>query len=73
LLLLSVQIPADFLLSTDVTLSEYVRFRRMTIAAHEMVNTHIMVNDLAYVLGYDSPEAFTRAYQPFHGVPPMNG
>lgn len=59
-----------FLLSTGVTLSEYVRYRRMTIAAHELINTDIKVIDLALMLDYDSPEAFTRAYQSFHGVPP---
>ena len=59
-----------FLLSTGITLSEYVRYRRMTIAAHELVNTDIKVIDLALMLDYDSPEAFTRAYQSFHGVPP---
>lgn len=59
-----------FLLSTGVTLSEYVRYRRMTIAAHELINTDIKVIDLALMLDYDSPEEFTRAYQSFHGVPP---
>jgi AraC-like DNA-binding protein len=59
-----------FLLSTGVTLSEYVRYRRMTVAAHELINTNIKVLDLALLLDYDSSEAFTRAYQSFHGVPP---
>ena len=59
-----------FLLSTGVTLSEYVRSRRMTIAAHELLHTDVKVLDLALTLDYDSPEAFTRAYQSFHGVPP---
>lgn len=59
-----------FLLSTGATLSEYVRYRRMTIAAYELINTDIKVLDLALMLDYDSPEAFTRAYQSFHGVPP---
>ncbi len=59
-----------FLLSTGVTLSEYVRYRRMTVAAHELINMDIKVIDLAFMLDYDSPEAFTRTYQSFHGVPP---
>jgi len=42
----------------------------MTVAAHELVKTDIKIIDLALVLGYDSPESFTRAYQVFHGVPP---
>lgn len=59
-----------FLVSTSVTLSEYIRYRRMTIAAHELLHTNVKVIDLALTLDYDSPEAFTRAYQAFHGVPP---
>jgi len=59
-----------FQLSTGVTLSEYVRYRRMTIAAHELIHTDRKVIDLALSLNYDSPEAFTRAYQSFHGIPP---
>ncbi|WMM26241.1 GNAT family N-acetyltransferase [Tissierella sp. MB52-C2] len=59
-----------FMLSTGVTLSEYVRYRRMTIAAHELINTDVKIIDLALMLDYDSPEAFTRAYQAFHGLPP---
>lgn len=59
-----------FLLSTGVTVSEYVRCRRMTVAAHELMNTNIKIVNLALMLNYDSPEAFTRAYQQFHSVPP---
>lgn len=59
-----------FMLSTGLALSEYVRYRRMTIAAHELINTDIRIIDLALMLDYDSPEAFTRAYQAFHGLPP---
>ncbi len=59
-----------FMLSTGVSISEYIRFRRMSIAAHELIHTDIKIIDLALMLDYESPEAFTRAYQAFHGVPP---
>lgn len=59
-----------FLLATGITVSEYVRCRRMTLAAHELINTDIKILDLAYMFDYDSPESFTRAYQTFHGVSP---
>jgi len=59
-----------FSMTCGIPVSEYVRNRRMTIAAHEIVNSDIKILDLALMLGYDSPEAFTRAYQSFHGVPP---
>lgn len=42
----------------------------MSIAANELINTEIKIVDLALMFGYESPEAFTRAYQSFHGVPP---
>lgn len=50
--------------------SEYIRNRKMTIAAYELINSDIKIIDLAMQLGYDSPDSFTRAYQLFHGVPP---
>lgn len=53
-----------------VTMSEYVRRRRMTLAAFELRHSDIKVIDLAYKYGYESPEAFTRAFVAVHGVPP---
>jgi len=55
---------------SDMTLSEYVRQRRMSLAAEELYNSDIKVIDLAMNFAYDSAEAFTRAYQAFHGCPP---
>lgn len=54
----------------DVTLSEYVRRRRLTLAAFELQNSPVKVIDLALKYGYDSPEAFTRAFQVLHGTTP---
>lgn len=42
----------------------------MTLAADELLNSDIKIIDLALKYNYDSPEAFTRAYQSFHGYPP---
>ncbi|KEO82131.1 AraC family transcriptional regulator [Tumebacillus flagellatus] len=55
---------------TDVSLSEYIRRRRLTLAAFELQTTDRKVLDLALKYGYDSPEAFTRAFQNLHGVTP---
>lgn len=54
----------------DVSLSEYIRRRRLTLAAFELQNSPIKVIDLALRLGYESPEAFARAFQHLHGVTP---
>jgi AraC family transcriptional regulator len=57
---------------TDVTLSEYVRRRRLTMAAFELQNRDVKVIDLALKYGYDSPNSFTRAFQALHGVTPSS-
>lgn len=59
-----------FLFMTDMTVSEYVRCRRMSLAAEELKNSNIKVIDLALKYGYESPEAFTRSFREFHGMPP---
>ena len=55
---------------TDVSLSEYIRRRRLTLAALELQNSDIKVIDLAVKFGYDSPVSFARAFQALHGVTP---
>ncbi|MCU6709053.1 AraC family transcriptional regulator [Paenibacillus sp. J5C_2022] len=53
-----------------VTLSEYIRRRRLTLAALELMNGNVKVIDLALKYGYNSPDAFTRAFHAMHGVTP---
>ena len=55
---------------TDVSLSEYIRRRRLTLAALELQKSDIKVIDLAVKYGYDSPVSFTRAFHLLHGVTP---
>ncbi|WP_028594642.1 AraC family transcriptional regulator [Paenibacillus assamensis] len=55
---------------TEVSLSEYIRRRRLTLAAFELQNSQKKVVDVALKYGYDSPEAFTRAFQQVHGTTP---
>ncbi len=55
---------------TNIPLSEYVRRRKMTLAAFELQNSDIKIIDLALKYGYDSPESFTRAFQLLHGITP---
>lgn len=52
-----------------VPLSEYIRRRRMTRAAADLQKGE-RVLDVALRYGYDSPTAFTRAFQAVHGVAP---
>lgn len=51
---------------------EYIRNRRLTLAAHELINTDIKIIDLALKYGYDSPDSFTKAFTRFHGSTPTS-
>ncbi|GAA2231698.1 AraC family transcriptional regulator [Herbiconiux moechotypicola] len=51
-------------------LSEYIRRRRMTLAAADVVGGGEPLIDIAVRYGYGSTEAFTRAFRAVHGVGP---
>lgn len=55
---------------TDISLSEYIRRRRLTLAAYELQNTDATVMDTALKYGYSSPDSFSRAFRQMHGVNP---
>ena len=54
----------------EMPLSEYIRKRKLTLAAIELQNSDIKVIDLAMKYGYDSSDSFTRAFAKQHGVTP---
>src|SRR5690554_3034528 len=51
-------------------LSEYVRRRRMTLAAADLVRGEPNLLELAVRYGYGSVEAFGRAFRAVHGTSP---
>ncbi|KAA0763231.1 MULTISPECIES: AraC family transcriptional regulator [Bacillus] len=53
-----------------VSLSEYIRCRRLTLAAFELKDSNAKVIDVAIKYGYNSPDSFTRAFQNLHGITP---
>lgn len=53
-----------------MTANEYIRSRRLTLAASELQTTDISVIDAAYKYGYESPESFSKAFSRFHGSTP---
>lgn len=59
-----------FSVLVGITLSEYIRRRRLTLAAFELNNRNMRIADIALKYGYCSPDSFTRAFQDFHGVTP---
>lgn len=54
----------------DKTLNEYIRNRRLTLAAFDILNSKVNIVDIAMKYGYTSHDSFTRAFQKFHGVLP---
>lgn len=59
-----------FMILTDMTVAEYVRRRRLTLAAQELISSDCKVIDLALKYGYDTPEAFSKAFRKHHGITP---
>lgn len=51
-------------------LSEYIRRRRMSLAAADLQSGTEKILDIALKYGYDSPTAFNRAFQGVHGFAP---
>jgi AraC family transcriptional regulator len=53
-----------------MTVGEYIRARRMTLAAQELSREDVKVIDVAIKYGYESPDSFAKAFQKFHGITP---
>lgn len=53
-----------------MSLSEYIRRRKMTQAAFELQRTDSKVIEIALKYGYSSPTSFNRAFQSVHGITP---
>ena len=59
-----------FSMLTEITLSEYIRTRRLTEAAIDLRDTDEKIIDIAMKYGYESPDAFGAAFKKFHGFTP---
>lgn len=53
-----------------LTLGSYIRRRRLTLAAFRLVETDDRIIELALGSGFDSQEAFTRAFKSMFGLNP---
>ncbi|MBU9727844.1 AraC family transcriptional regulator [Diplocloster modestus] len=60
-----------FKIMTGYSPSEYIRNRRLYLAALDAISGNEKVIELAYKYGYDTPESFTKAFTRFHGLSPM--
>ncbi len=59
-----------FYSSTGDTIGGYVRKRRISKSAHELIYTNISILDLAIKYKFDSQEAYTRSFKKIYKVPP---
>lgn len=61
-----------FAFLTGITLTEYIRKRRLSKAAEELLTTDIKIIDLALKYQYDSPISFSNSFKKMHGISPQN-
>ena len=59
-----------FAYMAGIPLSEYIRRRRMSLAAVDLQGRDMKILDVAGKYGYSSPTSFNRAFQSVHGVAP---
>lgn len=59
-----------FSLLTGMTVGEYIRNRRLSLAGQELIISNEKVINVALKYGYETPESFTKAFSRFHGITP---
>ncbi len=59
-----------FPLLSNVTLSEYIRNRRLSNAGFDLYKGNEKLIDISLKYQYDSVTAFSRAFEKFHGIKP---
>ena len=59
-----------FTYMAGITLAEYIRRRKLSLAAVDLRGGGARIIDIAEKYGYRSPTAFNRAFQSFHGIAP---
>ena len=59
-----------FYILTEMSLSDYIRGRKLSMAGQELQATDARVLDTALRYGYETPESFSKAFRRFHGVTP---
>lgn len=61
----------SFKMITGLTISEYIRYRRLTMAALDLKRSNGKVLDVALNYGYQTAESFCKAFKQYHGCTPL--
>ena len=64
------EIQKTFYALTGISIVEYIRRRRLTLAGFELQKGEKTVLEIALEYGYTSPDSFTRAFRQMHGITP---
>lgn len=59
-----------FRLLTNITLTEYIRNRRLSRASYDLVESHEKIMDIAIKYQYESATSFSRAFEKLYGIKP---
>ncbi len=59
-----------FNLVTGMTIGDYIRNRRLSLAGQELLHTKNRIIDIAIRYQYDTQESFSKAFTRFHGFTP---
>lgn len=52
------------------SVGEYIRFRRLSVAAGQLIKGNVSVTEMALKCGYETVESFTKAFKRFFGYTP---
>ena len=59
-----------FSMICGLTVGEYIRRRRLSLAGSELASSECKIIDIALKYGYDSPDSFAKAFTRYHGITP---
>lgn len=59
-----------FVFVSGVSIADYVRKRRLTLAGQDLNGKHVSVLDVTVKYGFGSHSAFSRAFKEHHGITP---
>ena len=61
-----------FVIITNISISEYIRKRRLSNAGYDLYEYNLKVIDVAAKYQYDNATSFSRAFEKFHGIKPSS-